>query len=290
MLARPPWAHVQHLQITFWDSKGEGAHLRSSAMSSLCRAQWLMLTSLGLRENWLRYRSISCLVSAHWPALLFLNLSRTRLSISAGVRFSDGEWPLLASLDLSCVHFGESFFSKATDGDHLACLEHAILNNTRLTLTATSMGMCHLCNAATHFQQVKWRLLEKFRAHDNVLECDDIQSLVQCFNWPCLKTLELSECNLGSEAVGCIAMGKWPLLEYLGLDRCDDIQVQDMQRLTSAEWPLLKHLRIGVLGPEAVDESVRLLAGGPWSLHSLSLSVWELTIMSLRFLLRDCQV
>ena len=117
-LAHPHWAHVQHLQITFWDHDGEGAHLRSNAMSCLCRVQWPILMTMDLSENWLRYGSISWLVSAHWPSLSSLNLSSTRLSTRAAPRLLDGDWPRLATLYLSKVvdntthTLDSSFFGK----------------------------------------------------------------------------------------------------------------------------------------------------------------------------------
>ena len=74
--------------------------------------------------------------------------------------------------------------------------------------------------------------------------------------------------------MGCIAAGR--LLEYLGLGRCHDVDPEAMQLLTSVEWPLLKHLCIGVIGC-ADAQTLGPLACGSWSLHSnlhsLSLSV-----------------
>lgn len=225
-----------------------------------------------------------CRNSRHWK----LEGSPVTVSGSPPFQLNMQEGPQLgAAVSIADVLYTVPRLQQLLDKSQLH-LKRAILNGTSLTLTATSSGTCRLCNAATHFHQVKWPLMGTFRAHNNGLECDDIRSLVQCFNWQCLKTLELSECTLDSEAVKRIAMGKWPLLEYLGLGGCcDDVETKDMQRLTSAERPLLKHLRIGVLGPEESNESVRLLACGPWSLHSLSLSV---NITSLRFLLKNCQL
>ena len=106
-----------------------------------------------------------------------------------------------------------------------------------------------------------------------------------------MKTLELSECGLESQSEGCTATGRWLLHEYLGLGDFWDIELGDMQRFVSAEWPLLKHLCIGATCGDlkANTQNVQLLACGPWSLHSLSLSVQELNVTGLTSLLRNCQ-
>ena len=189
---------------------------------------------------------LQLLVSGKWSQLEILELSCVELVVDAMRQLQKARWPQLRHLNVA--------------GNALSAR----------TIRQLSKG--------------RWPRLEVLQVG---LTRTFAESSLQCLNssnCPLLRSLQLPNMIINSDAMARLAKSPWPHLEHLDLSG-NSLTKDAVAYLAAGNWLHLASLEL--CGKEMDGASLKALTAGPWKfLHSLSLQSCDLSLASVPELLK----
>jgi len=194
------------------------------------------LKQINLSHKNINDEGFSLLSNVEWPLLEQLSLNNTKLT-SKGMK-EIVYWPLCSDLNLSFNKLDDEGVG-ALSLQNLSLLEKLDLSNTKMTY----MG---------------------------------IDSIVKEAKWPQLKSLNLSDNNIGDQGLAMLSTKDWPLLENLNLSNTK-LTLKGIKVMThESKWSHLRCLNLSY--NEINDEGLEILSHKDWSLlEKLNLSNSKIT-------------
>jgi len=215
-------------------------------IKSFVLANWSQLEQLNLRSTGITADGIITLSKGNnWLDFKVLDLSDNKIYNKGIESLVKANWSKLERLNLCCTGI-------TTDGMKILSKYYNWPNLKVIDLSKNSI----LDEGIKSIVKADWLQLEQLNLCCTGLTKNGIETLSKDNNWPNLKMLDLSICNIYNEGIKSLVQANWSQLEQLNLDSTG-ITTDGMKILSKHNWPNLKKLDLNwnIIS----DEGIKLL-------------------------------